>query len=512
MAVTLWKPQKQGVEYLRIRGGSGFLWMDMRTGKTLTTIEYLSLFEGPVLIINTLTGLDSWVNDLLLYGYTEDDFVRIKGTAEQRKTKLQYLRPKFFLINYGVVVDQDVLNCRKNRLLQRDWQFIIFDEAYAVGLTTLIFYQYKREIEERYFIKSQLISYLLSAENSRIPEYQRRIMLSGKPAPEGDMNYCTQYFIAEGRFLHYTNIYDYLSTEWVWNKFRFEWVPRFPDHAQRVNDYVSQNSYCVKFEDAQRLITGKITTPVVFRTETVPLTDIQKQWYSWLETNNLYQPKVKLEEAEKRFKETGVYKEVKQEIMPPIVKFTYGMKIAAGINPLTNEPLGSSKFEWVHNYIESNKYKPSENPENRELAKFVITGRVVDDLKAFKNYLEERGIPCVMVYGGTKEADREKHRTEFSYGDAHVFIGQSDTICKSYNLAVSDTIINVSSNFSCDVRSQLERRACRADKDMPVGFIDLCCEDTREIGLVEILRNKDTKSNEYISTNAPFHTGVTSYG
>lgn len=197
---------KKGIQYLRQMDGCGCLFWEMRLGKTITTIRYLSQVSKRTLIVGPYSVFAGWLNDL----GNKNAYV-IEGTTTSRIDMLNQLQetPGWFLINKEAHLRID--------FLKYQWDAIVIDECFITNP------------------KAQVTKYFLN--HTRAP---RRIILSGTPAPEGEDQYYSSLRWINPSILGYKSFYHFKIA-----RFRmegFEAVMPVKDKrwlASRLNKYCS---------------------------------------------------------------------------------------------------------------------------------------------------------------------------------------------------------------------------------------------------------------------------------
>ncbi len=471
--------QINGNNYLVNRGGSGYLYMDMRTGKTFTAILGLTskVHPFPCLVLAPLTPLADWESELLDFGFAPEDIVIVTGNWQQRRNLLRS-EGKIFLLNYDVAPQLDVLNVRKNDWSILDWNTIIFDESYCIAINKpdKVYRESDKEKYGNYPHKiSKRVRYFLPEVTGPIPPYQTRIALSGLPAPESPLNLCTQFLIIDGHFLGYTSLVEYLKDNWSYDKYTFSWQPNHPYHKVRIQEYLDANAFCVTMEQANIGYNGLLKS-----CWSIEPTREQILLLDWLESATTYNYPDD---------EPGTI-----NTMTGGVKFSFGLQICAGVHPLTKEIIPCNKGKYLMEWFKLKKEQ------------CVVASKSKKALRPLAEYLGKHGIKTVVVDGDSKLEDRKEAKRLFETGEVDMLLGQSKVIMMGYNLAVADWLFHFSNTPEENVRGQVNMRCCKGDKIKPVTVVDLAIKGTKERDLVDIMNNKDIDAKYWISQQNNFYT------
>ena len=179
-ALSLRPYQIKGIEYLRKHGGCGALFWEMRLGKTLTTIRFLSQRSDArrVLVVGPYSCLDGWRTDL----QRENKRIALvyKIEPKNRKEYLENLRigDAWFLLNKEAFLYCDFLSYY--------WDAVVCDETWLANPKAKI---------TKYFLKNIDAKY--------------RILLSGTPAPESELQYYTQLAFINNNILNCKSYWDF---------------------------------------------------------------------------------------------------------------------------------------------------------------------------------------------------------------------------------------------------------------------------------------------------------------
>lgn len=176
------KYQLNGIQYLRNAGGRGCLFWEMRLGKTITTIRFLSQRADArrILIVGPYSALQGWAEELIRERREVHQLFLIEPSV--RKERLfsdSYARESgWFIINKESFLYCDVLRLQ--------WDAIVLDETWIANPKAKV---------TKYFLKYTHAKY--------------RILLTGTPAPESELQYYTQLSWVNPTAINCKSFWDY---------------------------------------------------------------------------------------------------------------------------------------------------------------------------------------------------------------------------------------------------------------------------------------------------------------
>lgn len=171
---------KNGVEYLRRVFGCGALFWEMRLGKTITTIRFLSQRRDAkrILVVGPYSALSGWGDDL----QKENQKIHFTYKVEPRLRHSAFLlygtAPGWFLINKECFLYCDVLSFH--------WDAVVEDETWLANP------------------KAKVTNYFLNHTTAKY-----RILLTGTPAPENELQYYTQLEWVDPTILNFKSFWDF---------------------------------------------------------------------------------------------------------------------------------------------------------------------------------------------------------------------------------------------------------------------------------------------------------------
>jgi hypothetical protein len=166
--------QSNGVRYLRKNMGGCLFW-EMRLGKTITSIRYLSQVARRILIVGPYSVFAGWLSEL-----ENKSVYVIEGVTRARFDMLDQLQDSsgWFLINKEAHLRID--------FLRYHWDAIVIDECFITNP------------------KAEVTKYFLKHTKAKI-----RIVLTGTPATEGEEQYYCPLHWVNPMILGYKNYYHF---------------------------------------------------------------------------------------------------------------------------------------------------------------------------------------------------------------------------------------------------------------------------------------------------------------
>ena len=435
---VLYPHQEEGVEYL-FNGGTA-LFMEMRTGKTLTTIRGIKKLVKesdyqpfPVLIVCPKSVMETWRAELTGDGVPEEWVQVIDGSRMKRLNMLRHLK-QFNIVNYEMMEGYNILS--------RRFGFVVYDESIRLGN-----------------MSAKVTKYCVRNYNPNI----RYVALSGAPASESSIQLVSQYLAVQGNFMGFEKYAEYLQTHWRYIDRSYTWKPLSKKHLEVVQQYNLETAHCVTMKDVG------------------------------LGSEKLYSirhlaPNKKQELLFERVKNSQYYmKEGKEVEFNALTRTTFEQLIAAGLDPFNgNELIADTKIKDVLQYFIDNK-EP-----------LLVLSRFKSLIHHALKLFEKSRIKTALIDGDVDKDSREQIRRDFQDGKYHVVLAQVKTVKMGLDFSRATTIFYLSNSFSQDDRSQSEQRATHVQKTDPVQIVDVCTEGSMDDIVVELLKNKMEVSTQYI--------------
>lgn len=446
MAVRQWKEhQEYGAQYLvnRVKKRKGgYLFMEMRTGKSWTVLEAIKRVAQkkihkpfPLLIVAPKTPcIATWPYELEMAGFNMAKVCNLSGlsTAKTKKALEEQTDKRIFIINYDKIVPSDILEDYK-------WNCVVLDESVRVAKHTA---KVTKEV-------------MATLPRNR---YQMRVALSGAPAGEGYFSLICQRLSTDGEIGGEREYFRHLKKEWKHNIYLHRWDPRAGTIGE-VDKWLGENTYRLTQKQAG-VVSERMYTRMV-----LPLPEkLQKVMGEMYGTE--------------RYERDG-----RTLSFTELTRTTADHMIANGLHWHTGEVLDGFKVEAVCEAIEE-----TGTPA-------LVFCRYVEQVKSTYEMLKRMKIPVWKIDGATQTNEREDIRSMFQQmpGDKPaVVVAQTTTVKMGIDLSRADTIYYLSSSFSFDDRVQSESRATHLNKTKPVQIVDVITEGTVEPEVVKALESKES--------------------
>jgi len=433
--------------------GSGGFFMRMRTGKTLACIDAIGILRShPVLVICPASVIASWESALLGDGWPQESIRAVRSTAKKTPHQLRNLLilpgTSWAIVSFEMVRRLDVLMVRR-RLPEGcgipDWAAVVVDESYRVAND-----------------EARVVEYLLRRPK---PANQARFCLSGAPASEHPLNFATQYIFMDGHYFGCTTVDEYREKYWVWNKWRFKWLPQDPAHLDAILNYVHGSAFCITLEDL-----GMGGMRLYDRIRVEP-NEAQIKLLKWVSITTTYPDK-----------KTG-----KTKIMDPLVRVTFEHKISTGVDPLSGNMISTGKVDAAVEYW-----------IRRNRVPMLIISRFVAPVAMAATAFTAAGARVGSITGATSPAERERIRSQFQAGELDVVVSQVIPVKMGLDFSALDSVIYLSNSFSQDDRSQSEERGQHLHRTTPYNIVDIETTGTHDSVLTEVLTIKRENANLYV--------------
>jgi SNF2 family DNA or RNA helicase len=400
--------QHSGIQYLRRVNGCGCLFWEMRLGKTITTIRFLCQRADAkrILVVGPYSALAGWHDELL--GEGKKDFIhsvyKIEPSDRQRFMDVTKRADGWFIVNKECHLYLNILSYQ--------WDAIILDESWIAN---------PRAKVTKYFLEKTWSKY--------------RILLTGTPAPETELQYYSQLTWVNRNILNMKSFWDYRIRHFRPEGFDWRMTVR---GRQFLANAIARNCSVLKRKDV----------------------NLQK---------------------EKIFKKWLI------ELSPKTRKRYADAEMAL----LDDEILKFAGQRW--NMLRRLCSGPEKETELIALVKGELKK---DKIIIWCNYVEEveriaQNFDGAFIHGGVKQSDREWSRGEFLHGDCRVLVAQPECWKFGTNLSGVDTVIFFSLPSALMTWQQVCERTVDLTSDKSLYIISFLAGDTVEEKILEGLYAKE---------------------
>jgi len=427
------------------------LWMDIGTGKTLTSLYLTELWMcKKILVVCPNSVIKSWVEQV--DKHIDKRCVVLKGTAEERWAKLKS-DADIFVINFeGLLV----------LFWDRERRQIDYDRISALSFDGLI-------VDECHHVKSYfaICTRICAAISRRV---KKVILMAGTPISSGEIDLWAEYYVLDGgkrlgrSFLGFRNSFfdRVIAGRAKGGRFFYNYIfkPMMRDALiERISDCTI---YCRR-EDCLDL------------------------------PDKIYEVRYIQPSQEQKYLLEGLV----SELQPAIA----GMSKTE----LVNSVVKMSQIVGGFYYADRRVIRLKSNPKMDELAllldeireKVIIFHEFVEEGRMIEQMLTKQGIQFASLRGEIKDKDGEYRR--FKEDDnVRVLVAHPASGGEGLNLQEASVAIFYSQGYSGIVRQQAEGRIWRQGQKRKCVFIDLVMEGTvdeikkeaveRKIEIDEILK------------------------
>ncbi len=143
--------------------------------------------------------------------------------------------------------------------------------------------------------------------------------------------------------------------------------------------------------------------------------------------------------------------------------------------------------------------EPEKNPKIRELLEIleqnpdrsvIVWAKFRQEIHDITQVLKKRKITCCEYHGGVSDAERNENMLRFNSGEFRVFVSNQQTGGTGLTLNRADLVVYFSNSLKLSERLQSEDRNHRIGQSKSVLYIDLIAEKSRDLEIVNILKNK----------------------
>ena len=419
--------QVNAVRYLRARQ-HGALFMEMRLGKTLTLIRYIKQLPETrrCLVAAPYSALAGWAEELA--AERQPAPVYLTGTKAERYNQLikgvvtAANQPRtWFLINKeGHLTLPEIAGTQ--------WDVVIIDESFIRNPKAKV---------TKFFMKN-------------FRDVKHRYILSGTPAPEGELDYFCQLQFLDPAIL---NVKDY------WH-FRLNWFSQFgydymikPAARKVLSQRLAATCFFLRRKDVN------LGGEKIYEKRVVELPTELRKAYDRLEHEFILE-----------------IQGIERETLYAGVKFGLLRQLCGGF--AEKRLVGNHKVAALAELLDG-ELKDQQ---------VIVWAWYIHEVEHLAQVLK-----CKSIYGKTKLPDREKIRGAFQRGEERLLVAQPEVWKFGTTLSAASTMIYYSSPEALLTRQQSEDRTLDLAANNSALIIDLLCKDTVDEDIRESLLRKEDK-------------------
>ena len=430
---SLFPYQEKALAYAQSRSRIA-LFMEMRLGKTLVCIRWLSNKTGPFLIVAPVEALAGWEHELRGERVNPLHIAVLYGTKQQRLKRLSETDNRSWcLINYeGLrVIDKDIRNM--------PWGAVVLDESTRIRNP-----------------KAGVTKYCLSAFSN----IRHRAILTGLPDPEGPTDYYCQLSFLNGGFLGCHNYWMFRHKFFKTDARGWNWEPK-AGIIDRIKREVHDLSFILTRDKAN------IGSKKLYQRRVVEMTPAQTKLYNQVKNEFAYE---------------------EQETKWVITQVLWLSRIAGGFNADGTELVSKKKMNELLRLL-------NEDLKNDQA---IVWFRFNSELRSACSQMSDVGISCESITGSVDKKLRPDIVKRFQSGKFRVLAMQVKCGRFGLDCSAADTAIYYSNPYDGEDRAQTEDRIVHPKKKNPLLLIDLISRNSIDEDVIRILKDKRQSSRQFM--------------
>ncbi len=434
------------------------LFMEMRLGKTLVVIRWAQMmgFRSCLVVAPKAVVQDPWVRELQMEGETFTDLrslpnkAAMEGNIQDIWATLPGKR-QWGLINYEGLTS--LCPKRKDKrfsfsrelpsVSQLDLDLLVLDESTRIKAPGTIISQ-------------------LTTQGFR--DVHHRCILSGYPAPEGEMDLFQQFLFLDGEFMRYRNFFQWREKYFQIFGGDYEYTPR-PGIEKQVKQVLHQRAFVLTRKQAG------IGSRKLYQVRRVEMSPQQRRAYR---------------EVLESFSYTNSRGEI-LDMQYAVEQATHLSRIAGGFGPDLSL-LGDGKTRELLSLLVKG-----------ELARerVVVFYRFVAELEYDLSVLQRCSSDVWAIHGQMPDPQKSDVLKAASSGKVRILLTTTKSMRYGVDFSWASTAIYRSNEYSSEVRAQSEDRILHPQKTEPLLYIDLITQDTVDEVTLQIVREKKANA-QYI--------------
>lgn len=423
--------QKKVLSYM-MRTDTPALFIDMRLGKTILTIEY-AIRKGlkNVLVVAPMSALNSWEKELGV-----ERIHCCKVTSRKKEVMDGILSEPWVLTN-----PQKLARPRKHvgvkqtkavafPFLERKWDLIVVDESSRIKNARS---NYFKELMKHY-------SYV-----------KHKILLSGTPTPESILEAVPQLLFLHGSVLGCKSYWEFLSKYTM--LYGYDRL-LYKSARDRLNELLNDTCYFLSQKQAGLANPARRVKVLIQKNE---------------------QQKEAMQQLKKDFELDIGDKHYETDFILPTL--TWACRIAGGI--IDGNVLSEAKYNSLLSII------------RRTAGQIVVWFRFNEELHYCADRLSKAGYTVSSYYGDVSVEDRKILERKFNNKEVKVLLLQIKTGLYALDLSSADTAVYYSNSWSLEERLQSEKRISHPSKYSKLVYYDLVTKGWPDSTIHNALKRKN---------------------
>lgn len=425
------------------------LFMEMRLGKTLVAIRHIRSLRRHVnnLVLAPLTVLEGWKRELTTEGEEYLDLHDSVPTRERLKVCRQLLRTgdtrKWILLNYEALL-------RTPKLSQLSWDSSTLDESVKIKNP-----------------RSKITK--ICTRNLR--GVKTRMILTGLPRPESDLELYSQFQYLDGDFMDQPTYWHFQHRFFRKAGFRgYELLPK-NGVEDRIKKEVHERAFVLSRADAG------LGSKKICERRVVEMTAEQKKLYKQVTKDFAYQ------------RLDGTWNETQWAMTAAM----WLQRICGGFDPEGERCLSTAKGREILRLLE----------DDLKGEQVVVWFRFRSELELVHTMLKKKRYKVGLTHGGVTKPERGVVERKFKKGQYRILLATEKCAKMGLDYSTSDTAIYYSNEWSCDDRLQSEDRIVSTVNPSPLLLLDLVTRGTVDEDVVEGIRDKSFKARDLMKKFDP---------